>query len=46
MVLRCAAGAFLATEAKFRRIGGYRELWMLKAALDEETPEAQEAMVA
>lgn len=36
MVLRWAAGAFLATEANFRRIDGYRDLWMLKAALDEE----------
>jgi hypothetical protein len=34
MVLRWAASAFLATEKNFRRIMGYRDLWMLKAALD------------
>ena len=46
MVLRWAAGAFLATEANFRRIGGYRELWMLKAALDEETTQGKEVTAA
>jgi transposase-like protein len=35
MVLRWAATALLATEQQFRRIIGYQELWMLKAALDE-----------
>jgi transposase-like protein len=34
MVLRWAASAFLMTEKNFRRIEGYRDLWMLKAALD------------
>ncbi len=34
MVLRWAASAFLATEKNFRRIQGYRDLWMLKAALE------------
>lgn len=34
MVLRWAAVAFLMTEKNFRRIEGYRDLWMLKAALD------------
>ena len=34
MVLRWAATAFLATEKHFRRIMGYRHLWMLKACLD------------
>ncbi len=34
MVLRWAASAFAATETNFRRILGYRDLWMLKAALD------------
>jgi hypothetical protein len=46
MVLRWAAGAFLATEANFRRIGGYRELWLLKAALDEEAAEGKETTAA
>jgi transposase-like protein len=35
MVLRWAAAAFLLTEKSFRKIQGYRDLWMLKAALDE-----------
>ncbi len=34
MVLRWAASAFSATEKNFRRILGYRELWILKAALE------------
>jgi putative transposase len=39
MVLRWAAAALLMTEQNFRRIMGYRDLWMLKAALDEnQTP--------
>src|SRR5712691_9210146 len=35
MVLRWAAAALLMTEQNFRRIMGYRDLWMLKAALEE-----------
>jgi putative transposase len=35
MVLRWAAAALLMTEQNFRRIMGYRDLWMLKATLDE-----------
>jgi len=35
MVLRWAAAAFLATEQKYRRILGYRQLWILKAHLDQ-----------
>jgi len=34
-VLRWAAGAFLATEASFRRIDGYRDLWTLNTVLNE-----------
>ncbi len=34
MVLRWVAAAFLATEKNFRRIQGYRDLWMLKAKLE------------
>ena len=37
MVLRWAASAFVATEKNFRRILGYRDLWMLKAALENHT---------
>jgi hypothetical protein len=36
MVLRWAAAALPMTEQNFRRIMGYRDLWMLKAALDEK----------
>ena len=35
MVLRWAATAFLDAEKHFRRIMGYRDLWQLKAYLDE-----------
>ncbi len=35
MVLRWAAAALLMTEQSFRKIMGYRDLWMLKAALDQ-----------
>jgi transposase-like protein len=46
MVLRWAGAAALETEKRFRKIIGHRDLWMLKAALDEgelrsETPETQ-----
>lgn len=34
MVLRWAAAAFMATEKSYRRILGYRKLWILKAHLD------------
>ncbi len=35
MVLRWAAAALLITEQNFRKIMGYQDLWMLKAALDQ-----------
>jgi hypothetical protein len=35
MVKRWAAAAFLAAEQSFRRILGYRDLWMLKAILND-----------
>jgi putative transposase len=35
MALRWAGAAALETEKRFRRIVGHRDLWMLKAALDE-----------
>jgi putative transposase len=36
MALRWVAAAFLATEKNFRRIQGYRDLWMLKAKLEND----------
>ncbi len=36
MVLRWAAAALLLTEQNFRKIMGYRDLWMVKAALDRK----------
>jgi transposase-like protein len=36
MVLRWAAAALLMTEQNFRKIMGYRDLWMLKSALDHK----------
>ena len=35
MALRWAAAAFVEIENNYRRIMGYRQLWMLQAALDE-----------
>ena len=35
MALRWAAAGFVETEKNYRRIMGYEQLWMLKAALDE-----------
>ena len=45
MVLRWAAAALLMTEKNFRKIVGYRDLWMLEAALERKIVTAQE-MVA
>jgi transposase-like protein len=42
MVLRWAAAALLMTEKNFRRIMGYRDLWMLEAALGRKTAASQE----
>ena len=42
MVLRWAAAAYLETEKHFKRIDGYQDLWILKAALDEERIPHQE----
>jgi putative transposase len=42
MVLRWAASALLMTEQHFRKIMGYRELWMLKAALGRTQETARE----
>jgi len=42
MVLRWAATAFLATEQQFRRLMGYRDLWTLKAVLDDDVTQTKE----
>lgn len=41
MILRWAASALLASEAKFRRIMGYNDLWMLKSALNRDVFDRQ-----
>jgi putative transposase len=48
MVLRWAAAALLMTESNFRRIMGYRDLWMLAAALGRKpaSPQEEEEKVA
>jgi putative transposase len=35
MALRWAAAGFVETEKNYRRIMGYQQLWILKAALDQ-----------
>jgi len=45
MVLRWAAAALLMTEQNFRKIMGYRDLWMLKAALDQKGVSVQQEVV-
>ena len=42
MVLRWAAAALLETGKNFRKIMGYRDLWMLKTALDPNTVSAKQ----
>ncbi len=44
-VLRWAAAAYLDTEKSFRRIMGYRDLWLLHAALNDAT-QSEEVRVA
>lgn len=44
MVLRWAAAAFLMTEVNFRKIQGYRDLWMLKAVLEESSLSTQQSV--
>ena len=46
MALRWAAAAALETEKRFRKIMGHRDLWMLKAALDEDQPATKKAQPA
>lgn len=42
MVLRWAAAALLMTERNFRKVMGYRDLWMLKAALETDSTAHQQ----
>ena len=46
MVLRWAATAFLSTEQQFRRLMGYRDLWALKAVLDDDVTQATKEAAA
>lgn len=46
MVLRWVAAAFLETEKNFRRIQGFRDLWMLKAKLENEVALDSKPMAA
>ena len=46
MVLCWVASAFLQTEKHFRRIQGYRDLWMLKAKLRDEVTVDRKGKVA
>ena len=46
MVLRWVASAFLETEKHFRRIQGYRDLWMLQAKLRDEVTVDRKGKVA
>lgn len=43
MALRWAAAAFLASEQSFRRVSGYKDLWMLAAALGREEGKKSES---
>jgi len=42
MVLRWTAAVFLEAEKRFRRIMGYRDLWALKAILDDEQVDGEQ----
>jgi len=46
MVLRWAATAYLETEKKFRKLMGYRDLWMLQAVLDEKECDQRQELAA
>ena len=41
MTLRWTAARLAASEENIRRITGYEHLWMLKAALDQQTQDTQ-----
>ncbi len=46
MALRWAAAAALETEKNFRKIIGHEDLWMLKAALDDDQTLDEKAVSA
>lgn len=46
MVLRWVASALLAAEKSFRRIQGYRDLWILKARLEDDMTQQDKERVA
>ncbi len=46
MALRWAAASFLDTEKNFRRILGYKDLWMLQAKLNDLVPGDDQSKVA
>ncbi len=46
MALRWTAAAALEREKRFRRINGYRDLWILRRALDHHTKEVTSSMTA
>ena len=46
MVLRWAATAYLETEQKFRKLMGYRDLWMLQAVLDDQRDYQEQDLAA
>ena len=46
MIMRWAASAFLDTEKSFRKIQGYKDLWMLKASLNDPVSFASDRRVA
>jgi hypothetical protein len=45
MALRWAGAAALETERNFRKIIGHKELWMLRAVLDEERSLSEESLI-
>jgi len=46
MALRWAGAAALETEKNFRKIMGHRDLWMLKAVLDDGQSVSKEANIS
>ena len=46
MVLRWAATAYRETEQKFRKIIGYRDRWVLQAALDDQPAHEEQDLAA
>ena len=46
MVLRWAAASFLSAEQNFRRVSGYKDLWMLSVALGRSESKKEEGKEA